>query len=55
VGKRARVRERRFAGAEPVVERELLHARASAPADAPEAEAADGAAPEAAEASSADE
>jgi large subunit ribosomal protein L19 len=55
VGKRARVRERRFAGAEPVVERELLHARASAPADAPEAEATDGAAPEAAEASSADE
>jgi large subunit ribosomal protein L19 len=31
VGKRARVRERRFAGAEPVVERELVHA--------PEAEA----------------
>src|SRR5438067_13367889 len=27
VGKRARVRERRFSGAEPVVERELLHAR----------------------------
>jgi large subunit ribosomal protein L19 len=55
VGKRARVRERRFAGAEPVVERELLHARAPAAADAPEAEAADGAAPEAAGASSADE
>jgi large subunit ribosomal protein L19 len=33
VGKRARVRERRFAGAEPVVERELLHARPE-PADA---------------------
>src|SRR4051794_8767580 len=33
VGKRARVRERRFAGAEPVVERELLHQR-DEPADA---------------------
>jgi large subunit ribosomal protein L19 len=33
VGKRARVRERRYGGAEPVVERELLHARPE-PADA---------------------
>ncbi len=34
VGKRARVRERRFTGAEPVVERELLHG-VMPPADAP--------------------
>jgi large subunit ribosomal protein L19 len=30
VGKRARVRERRYVGTEPVVERELLHARTEA-------------------------
>jgi len=30
VGKRARVRERRYVGTEPIVERELLHAQAAA-------------------------
>src|SRR4051794_1533511 len=44
VGKRARVRERRYTGTEPVVERELLHAQAEA-AEAQDAEAP----PEAAE------
>jgi large subunit ribosomal protein L19 len=42
VGKRARIRERRFSGAEPVVERELLHAPdadgAAAEAGVPEAD-----------------
>jgi large subunit ribosomal protein L19 len=53
VGKRARVRERRFAGAEPVVERDLVNAAAPEAADqqaAAAAEAADGEAEATAEA-----
>jgi large subunit ribosomal protein L19 len=49
VGKRARVRERRYTGTEPVVERALLNAQAEAPVEAeavePEAIEAEGAAP----------
>jgi large subunit ribosomal protein L19 len=45
VGKRARVRERRYVGTEPIVERELLHAQAAA-AEAVEAEATAAAAPD---------
>jgi large subunit ribosomal protein L19 len=54
VGKRARVRERRYVGTEPIVERELLHTRAEAAAtEATDAADATAAEPEATDATGA--
>jgi large subunit ribosomal protein L19 len=54
VGKRARVRERRYVGTEPIVERELLHAQAEAAgAEATDAADATAAEPEATDATGA--